>query len=158
MKTLRPGHAIVEALRAEEVEVIFGLPGGHILGVYDGLYDAPEIRHVLVRHEHAAASMAAGYAQLTGKPGVCLVTAGPGATNLVTAVAEAYVGALPVVILAARASTVNAHRGAPVPLECELPGSGLVSFHPRRYSLDRMRCRPGRRASFLRRPVHVADP
>lgn len=112
MKSLRPGHAIVEALRSEGVEVVFGLPGGHILGVYDGLYDSLEIRHVLVRHEHAAASMAAAYAQLTAKPGVCIVTAGPGATNLLTAVAEAYVGAIPMVILAGRASTANAHRGA----------------------------------------------
>lgn len=112
VKTLRPGHAVVEALVAEGVEVVFGLPGGHILGIYDGLYDTPAIRHVLVRHEHSAASMAAGYAQLTGEPGVCVVTAGPGATNLVTAVAEAYVGALPLVILAGRAVTANAHRGA----------------------------------------------
>lgn len=111
-RTLRPGHAVVEALAAEGVEVVFGLPGGHILGIYDGLYDTPSIRHVLVRHEHAAASMAAGYAQLTGEPGVCVVTAGPGATNLLTAVAEAYVGALPMVILAGRAVTANAHRGA----------------------------------------------
>jgi acetolactate synthase-1/2/3 large subunit len=112
MKKIRPGHAIVEALRAEGVDVVFGLPGGHILGIYDGLYDAPDIRHVLVRHEHTAAAMAAGYAQLTGKPGVVLVTAGPGATNLVTAVAEAYVGALPMVIFAGRGITPTAHRGA----------------------------------------------
>jgi acetolactate synthase I/II/III large subunit len=112
MKKMRPGHAIVEALRAEGVDVVFGLPGGHILGIYDGLYDAPGIRHVLVRHEHTAAAMAAGYAQLTGKPGVILVTAGPGATNLVTAVAEAYVGALPLVIFAGRGITPTAHRGA----------------------------------------------
>ncbi len=96
---LKAGHAIVEAMRAEGVEVVFGLPGGHILGVYDGLFDSPDIRHVLVRHEHTAAAMAAGYAQLTGQPGVCIATAGPGATNLLTAVAEAYVGALPLVIL-----------------------------------------------------------
>ena len=112
MKKMRPGQAIVEALRAEGVDVVFGLPGGHILGIYDGLYDAPDIRHVLVRHEHTAAAMAAGYAQLTGKPGVVLVTAGPGATNLVTAVAEAYVGALPMVIFAGRGITPTAHRGA----------------------------------------------
>jgi acetolactate synthase-1/2/3 large subunit len=109
---LRPGHAIVAALRAEGVDTVFGLPGGHVLGIYDGIFHTPEIRHVLVRHEHAAASMAAGYAQLTGRPGVCLVTAGPGATNLLTAVAEAYVGALPLVILSGRASTATAHKGA----------------------------------------------
>ena len=63
---------------------MFGLPGGHVLGIYDALHDTPEITHLLVRHEHTAASMAAGYAQLTGEPGVCLVTAGPGRTNLLT--------------------------------------------------------------------------
>ncbi|MGD0555164.1 MAG: thiamine pyrophosphate-binding protein [Streptosporangiaceae bacterium] len=109
---LKAGHAIVEALRAEGTEVVFGLPGGHILGVYDGLFDNPDIRHVLVRHEHTAAAMAAGYAQLTGQPGVCIATAGPGATNLLTAVAEAYVGALPLVILTGRATTATAYRGA----------------------------------------------
>jgi acetolactate synthase I/II/III large subunit len=109
---LKAGHAIVAALRAEGADVVFGLPGGHILGVYDGLFDSPDIRHVLVRHEHTAAAMAAGYAQLTGEPGVCLATAGPGATNLLTAVAEAYVGALPLVILTGRATTATAHRGA----------------------------------------------
>jgi len=112
LKTLRPGHAIVEALRAEGVDVVFGLPGGHVLGIYDGLYDTPQIRHILVRHEHTAGAMAAAYAQLTARPGVCLVTAGPGVTNLLTAVAEAYVGALPMVILAGRATTTTAHRGA----------------------------------------------
>jgi len=111
-EVLKPGHAIVRALRAEGVEVIFGLPGGHVLGIYDGLIDTPEIRHVLVRHEHTAAAMAAGYAQLTGEPGVCVVTAGPGATNLLTAVAEAFVGALPMVIICGRAMTATAHRGA----------------------------------------------
>jgi acetolactate synthase I/II/III large subunit len=109
---LKAGHAIVAALRAEGTRVVFGLPGGHILGVYDGLFDTPAIRHVLVRHEHTAAAMAAGYAQLTGQPGVCIATAGPGATNLLTAVAEAYVGALPLVILTGRATTGTAHRGA----------------------------------------------
>ena len=109
---LKAGHAIVAALRAEGTQVVFGLPGGPILGVYDGLFDTPVIRHVLVRHEHTAAAMAAGYAQLTGQPGVCIATAGPGATNLLTAVAEAYVGALPLVILTGRATTATAHWGA----------------------------------------------
>lgn len=109
---LRAGRAVVEALRAEGVTCVFGLPGGHVIEIYDGLYDAPDIRHVLVRHEAHAASMAAAYAQLTGEPGVCLVTAGPGATNLLTNIAEAYVSALPVVILAGRAVTRNTHRGA----------------------------------------------
>jgi acetolactate synthase I/II/III large subunit len=112
MVTVNAGRAIVDVLLAEEVEFVFGLPGGHVISVYDALYDTAAIRHVLVRHEQTAASMAAGYAQLTGKPGVCLVTAGPGCTNLLTGIAEAYVGSLPIVCIAGRGATANAHRGA----------------------------------------------
>ncbi|HEY6525050.1 MAG TPA: thiamine pyrophosphate-binding protein [Solirubrobacteraceae bacterium] len=106
------GQAIVDALEGEGVGHVYGLPGGHVLSIYDGLYASPSIRHILVRHEHAAACMAAAHAQLTGAPGVCLVTAGPGATNLLTGVAEAFVGSLPLIILSGRGSTATAHRGA----------------------------------------------
>ena len=91
---------------------MFGLPGGHTLPIYDGLYHTEEIRHILVRHEQSAASMAAAYAMLTGEPGVCCATAGPGATNLITGIVEAYVGCLPVIVLAGRGVTRNALRGA----------------------------------------------
>ncbi len=106
------GRAVVDVLRAEGVRFVFGLPGGHVLSIYDALYDTPEITHVLVRHEQAAASMAAAHAQLTGRPGVCLVTAGPGCTNLLSGIAEAFVGSLPIVVLAGRGATSTAHRGA----------------------------------------------
>ena len=106
------GRAIVDVLKAEGVKAVFGIPGGHTLGIYDALYDTPEVRHILVRHEQIAANMAAGYAQLTGEPGVCCVTAGPGATNLVSGIAEAFVGALPIVILAGRGATTTTHKGA----------------------------------------------
>ena len=109
---MKPGRAVVDILLAEGVRFVFGLPGGHVLGIYDALYETPEIRHILVRHEQAAAIMAAAYAQLTGDPGVCLVTAGPGCTNLLTGIAEAYVGSLPIVAIAGRGATFNAHRGA----------------------------------------------
>ena len=112
MERRTAGQAIVDVLSAEGVRHVFGLPGGHVLSIYDGLYAAPEIEHVLARHEQIAASMAAGYAQLTGEPGVCLVTAGPGCTNMLTAVAEAYVGCLPMVLLAGRGATATAQRGA----------------------------------------------
>jgi len=112
MSTISAGQAIVRVLEAEGVQAVFGIPGGHTLPIYDALYDTPGIRHVLVRHEQVAASMAAGYAQLTGEPGVCCATAGPGATNLVSGIAEAYIGALPVIILAGRGSTATTHRGA----------------------------------------------
>ena len=105
MTAMSAGQAIVEILKAEEVKFIFGLPGGHTVPIYEALYLTPEIRHILVRHEQSAANMAAGYAQLTGEPGVCCATAGPGATNLVTGIAEAYFGALPVIILAGRGAT-----------------------------------------------------
>ena len=106
------GRAIVDVLHAEGVRHVFGLPGGHVLSIYDGLYDSSQISHYLVRHEFTAAAMAAGYAQLTGEPGVCVVTAGPGCTNLLTAVAEAYVGCVPMVLFAGRGATATAQRGA----------------------------------------------
>lgn len=112
MSTINAGRAVVDVLKAEGVRFVFGLPGGHVLSIYDALYDTPGIRHVLVRHEQAAASMAAGYAQLTGEPGVCLVTAGPGCTNLLSGIAEAYVGSLPVVVIGGRGATGNVLRGA----------------------------------------------
>jgi acetolactate synthase I/II/III large subunit len=114
------GKAIVEIFKAEGVKAVFGLPGGHVLRIYDGLYDAPEIKHVLVRHEQHAASMAAAYAQLTGEPGVCLVTAGPGETNTLTAVAEAYIGCWPMLVFAGRAPTALCHRGANQEVDTDL--------------------------------------
>jgi acetolactate synthase-1/2/3 large subunit len=112
VETVDVGRAVVDVLGAEGVRFVFGLPGGHVLGIYDALFDTPEIRHVLVRHEQAAASMAAAHAQLTGEPGVCLVTAGPGCTNLLSGIAEAHVGSLPVVVIAGRGATPNVLRGA----------------------------------------------
>lgn len=112
MPNMNAGRAIVRILQAEGVKAVFGIPGGHTLPIYDALFDTPEVRHILVRHEQVAANMAAGYAQLTGEPGVCCATAGPGATNLVSGIAEAFIGALPIVILAGRGSTSSSHKGA----------------------------------------------
>ena len=111
-RTMTGGEAMVEVLKAEGVEYVFGLPGGHTLGFYDALAQAREITHVLVRHEQVASNMAAAYAQLTGNVGVCCATAGPGATNLVTGIAEAFIGALPVVAITGRGNTSTTHRGA----------------------------------------------
>lgn len=98
-KTKIPGaRAVIESLYNEGVEVIFGYPGGTVLPLYDELYDA-DIRHILVRHEQAAAHAADGYARATGKVGVCLATSGPGATNLVTGIATAYMDSVPVVAI-----------------------------------------------------------
>lgn len=90
--------AIIESLRMEKVDVIFGYPGGQVLPLYDELYDA-DIRHILVRHEQAAAHAADGYARATGKAGVCLATSGPGATNLVTGIATAYMDSVPIIAI-----------------------------------------------------------
>jgi acetolactate synthase I/II/III large subunit len=110
--TISGGRAVVEVLKAEKVKFLFGLPGGHTLPIYDGLYDTPEIRHILVRHEQTAANMATAYPMLTGEPGVCCATAGPGAINLATGIAEAFFGAVPVVFLTGRAPAQISLRGA----------------------------------------------
>ncbi|RUM87292.1 MAG: biosynthetic-type acetolactate synthase large subunit [Thermodesulfatator sp.] len=96
---------IVEALKREGVEVIFGYPGGAVIDIYDELYRTPEIKHILVRHEQGAAHAADGYARSTGKVGVCLVTSGPGATNTVTGIATAYMDSIPVVIFTGQVPT-----------------------------------------------------
>ena len=89
---------LIESLRKEGVEIIFGYPGGQVLPIFDKLYDAP-IKLILTRHEQAAAHAADGYARATGKVGVCLATSGPGATNLVTGIATAYMDSVPMVAI-----------------------------------------------------------
>jgi len=91
-------RALLECLYREGVDTIFGYPGGVLLPIYDELYNS-DIRHILVRHEQAAAHAAEGYARATGKTGVCLATSGPGATNLVTGIANAYMDSIPIVAL-----------------------------------------------------------
>ncbi|MFC1955065.1 biosynthetic-type acetolactate synthase large subunit [Chloroflexota bacterium] len=90
---------LCEGLIREEVDVIFGIPGGSVIPLYDTLPQYPQLRHILVRHEQAAAHAADGYARVTGKVGVCLATSGPGATNLVTGIANAYLDSVPIVAL-----------------------------------------------------------
>jgi acetolactate synthase I/II/III large subunit len=90
---------ICESLIAEGVDIMFGFPGGVLLPFYDTLPQYPQIRHILVRHEQAAAHAADGYARATGKVGVCMATSGPGATNLVTGIANAYLDSVPMVAL-----------------------------------------------------------
>ncbi|AEG16400.1 acetolactate synthase, large subunit, biosynthetic type [Desulfofundulus kuznetsovii DSM 6115] len=87
---------LVDCLREQGVDTIFGYPGGAVLPIYDALYDA-DIRHILTRHEQGAAHAADGYARASGRPGVCLATSGPGATNLVTGIANAYMDSVPLV-------------------------------------------------------------
>jgi acetolactate synthase I/II/III large subunit len=95
---LTGAQALIKSLEMEQVEVMFGLPGGAILPVYDPIIDS-SIRHILVRHEQGAGHMAEGYAHATGKPGVAMVTSGPGATNIVTPLADAYMDSIPMVVV-----------------------------------------------------------
>ncbi len=92
------GQALMKALENEGVDILFGLPGGAILPVYDPLIDS-SIRHVLVRHEQGAGHMAEGYAHATGRPGVAMVTSGPAATNIVTPLCDAYMDSIPMVVV-----------------------------------------------------------
>jgi acetolactate synthase I/II/III large subunit len=92
-------QALVRALEHVGVDTVFGIPGGAILPAYDPLYDSTKVRHVLVRHEQGAGHAAEGYAQATGRVGVCMATSGPGATNLVTPIADAFMDSVPIVAI-----------------------------------------------------------
>lgn len=92
-------QALVRALENVGVDTVFGIPGGAILPAYDPLFDSKKLRHILVRHEQGAGHAAQGYAMVTGKVGVCMATSGPGATNLVTAISDAYMDSVPIVAI-----------------------------------------------------------
>ena len=116
---LTGAQALVRSLELVGVEVVFGLPGGAILPVYDPIIDSP-IRHVLVRHEQGAGHMASGYAHVTGRPGVCVVTSGPGATNLVTPLADAMLDSIPMVAITGQVA--SAAIGTDAFQECDTTG------------------------------------
>ena len=101
---MKGSKIIVESLLKENVEIIFGYPGGSVIPLFDCLYDAP-IKFILPRHEQAAAHMADGYARSTGKTGVCIATSGPGATNLTTGIATAYMDSIPMVAITGQVKT-----------------------------------------------------
>ena len=106
MSTERSGAEIlIESLVAQGVEFVFGYPGGAVLPIYDALFSDQRIRHILVRHEAGAVHAAEGYARATGKPGVVLVTSGPGATNAVTGIADAFMDSIPLVIVTGQVAT-----------------------------------------------------
>ena len=90
---------LIRALHDEGVEIIFGFPGGAVLHIYDAIFNQDKVEHILVRHEQAATHAADGYARSTGKPGVVLVTSGPGATNAITGIATAYMDSIPLVVI-----------------------------------------------------------
>ena len=99
-------EAIIRSLEAEGVEICWGIPGGAILPLYDAFADCDHtVQHVLVRHEQGAGHMAQGYARATGKVGVCIATSGPGATNLVTPIADAFLDSTPMVAITGQVPT-----------------------------------------------------
>lgn len=98
---LTGSEIVIECLKEQGVDTVFGYPGGTILNIYDALYKHPEIKHVLTSHEQGAAHAADGYARATGKVGVCMATSGPGATNLVTGIATAFMDSVPMVAITA---------------------------------------------------------
>ena len=99
IRTMTGAEIVITALKEQGVDVMFGYPGGAVLPIYDALYSAPSIRHILVRHEQGAGHAAEGYARSTGKCGVALVTSGPGATNMVTPIADAMMDSIPMVVI-----------------------------------------------------------
>ena len=99
---LSGGDMLIRALQDEGVEYVFGYPGGAALHIYDAVFRQQKVEHILVRHEQAATHMADGYARSTGRPGVVLVTSGPGATNAITGIATAYMDSIPMVVISAQ--------------------------------------------------------
>ena len=104
-------QAIIRSLELLGIDTIFGLPGGAILPTYDPLMDSKQIRHILVRHEQGAGHAAEGYASATGKLGVCIATSGPGATNLVTAIADAHMDSVPLLAITGQVGSKLIGRG-----------------------------------------------
>ena len=102
---LNGSQIFVQCLKEEGVDFVFGYPGGAVLHIYDAIFQDEEINHILVRHEQAATHAADGYARSTGKPGICLVTSGPGATNAVTGIATAYMDSIPLVVFTGQVPT-----------------------------------------------------
>ncbi|MGV9265591.1 acetolactate synthase large subunit [Kitasatospora sp. NPDC003701] len=99
VETMTGAQSLIRSLEAVGADTVFGIPGGAILPAYDPLMDSTKVRHILVRHEQGAGHAATGYAQATGKVGVCMATSGPGATNLVTPIADAYMDSVPMVAI-----------------------------------------------------------
>ncbi|MET1007573.1 MAG: thiamine pyrophosphate-binding protein, partial [Propionibacteriaceae bacterium] len=100
-------QSLVKSLEQVGAETVFGIPGGTILPAYDPLYDSEYVRHILVRHEQGAGHAAEGYAMVTGKVGVCMATSGPGATNLVTPIADAHMDSVPIVAITGQVNAAS---------------------------------------------------
>jgi acetolactate synthase-1/2/3 large subunit len=112
MKKINGARIILEGLKRQGVDTIFGYPGGKVIPLYNELYDFPGIHHILTRHEQGAAHAADGYARVTGKVGVCVSTSGPGATNLVTGIMTAYMDSIPMVAITGQVATYEIGKDA----------------------------------------------
>ena len=125
---LTGAQILCEGLVKEGVEVIFGFPGGAVIPLYDTLPQYPQLRHILVRHEQGAAHAADGYARATGKVGVCFATSGPGATNLVTGIANAFLDSVPVIAVTGQVHRDFIGRDALVKVKEQGPAWKLCYF------------------------------
>ncbi|MGB4688993.1 MAG: thiamine pyrophosphate-binding protein, partial [Candidatus Nanopelagicales bacterium] len=140
-------QSLIASLEAADVDVVFGIPGGAILPAYDPMMDSTKIRHILVRHEQGAGHAAEGYASATGRVGVCMATSGPGATNLVTPIADAYMDSVPMVAITGQVPSASIGtdafqeadiRGITMPITkhsflitdaADIPGAIAQAFH-----------------------------
>ncbi len=150
MSEISGGYAVAQLLREYGVEFVFGQPGGQTLPIYDGLYDlAPRIQHVLVHDEKCGAFMADAYARVSFKPGICDATVGPGTTNLLTGVAEAYGNSIPIVVITSDVNSSLAGRG--VSQECDQIGV-LRQFTKASFRIDQTKKIP----EILRKAFRIA--
>ena len=122
IETLTGAEIVLRALADQGVDTIFGYPGGAVLPIYDAIYEQQQVRHILVRHEQGAGHMAEGYARSTGKCGVALATSGPGATNMVTPLADALMDSIPMVVFTGQVADAPDRLG-------RLPGSRHGRHH-----------------------------
>ena len=149
MTEMSGADMVVQALVDLGVDTVFGYPGGAVLPIYDALYKHPTIKHILVRHEQAATHAAEGYARSTGKPGVVLVTSGPGATNAVTGITDALLDSIPMVVLTGQVST--ALIGTDAFQECDTVG---ITRHCTKHNYLVMD--PDRLGAILHEAFHIA--
>lgn len=149
MVRLSGSQSLIKALQNEEANVLFGMPGGANLPIYDELSKS-EIRHILVRHEQLAAHMADGFARVSRRPGVCLATSGPGATNLVTGIATAYMDSIPIVAITGQVATTSIGKDAFQ--ECDIVG---VASPVTKYAFQPMN--PADIPSTVKKAFYIAE-
>ena len=149
MTEMSGADMVVQALVDLGVDTVFGYPGGAVLPIYDALYKHPTIKHILVRHEQAATHAAEGYARSTGKPGVVLVTSGPGATNAVTGITDALLDSIPMVVLTGQVPTTLI--GTDAFQECDTVG---ITRHCTKHNYLVMD--PDRLGAIIHEAFHIA--